>query len=122
MESITQELQQKKAERLARGGRATTTTTNGAPSELSSGPPSVAEEDEKSLRSFQSEGYVRAGQSADGDAVSGESSLSAPPKAKKTKAQLWAELKISCTFSCGFFLLSRKARFVCGGGVLSLLT
>ena len=85
VETITHDLQQKKAERLGRSG--------GTPSEMSSGPPSVTDEDGKSLASFQSESYVHASQMAASSSGSGDSSSSKPPK---TKAQLWNDLKISC--------------------------
>lgn len=102
MEKITHELQQKKAERLA---AATTKGTGSSPdvpsSELSSGPPSVAAEDDgRSLQSFQSESYVHASQTVDGGGSTGppeevSANNNSPPKPKKTKAQLWAELKIA---------------------------
>ena len=85
VETITHDLQQKKAERLGKSA--------GTPSELSSGPPSVTDEDGKSLASFQSESYVHASQMAASSAGSGDSSR---PKSPKTKVQLWNELKISC--------------------------
>lgn len=103
VEKITHELQQKKAERLAVKG---TASPEVASSELSSGPPSVVEDDGRSLQSFQSESYVHASQpTADGGsaAASEESSANAQPSAKKTKAQLWAELKIACTLSLLFY-------------------
>lgn len=109
LENITLELQRKKTERLARstgalevassaGAGASTTGT----SEPSSGPPSVvalpAEEDKRSLRSEQSEGYVHTSQvSAEGaDSEPGRGSSSSAPPSQKTKAQLWMELKIGC--------------------------
>ncbi|KAI9817289.1 MAG: peroxin [Thelocarpon impressellum] len=79
VEHITHELQQKKAERLARSGAGDV-----ASSEFSSGPPSATDDDGRSLRSFQSEGYVHASQMQ----TEGE-------QTKKTKAQLWSELKIN---------------------------
>ena len=88
VETITHELQQKKAERLGRSG--------GTPSEISSGPPSVTDEDGKSLESFQSESYVHASQMAASSSGSGDSL----PKPPKTKVQLWNDLKISCGEHC----------------------
>ncbi len=85
VETITHDLQQKKAERQGKGA--------GTSSERSSGPPSVTDEDGKSLASFQSESYVHASQMAASNSGSGDS---APPKPFKTKAQLWNDLKISC--------------------------
>jgi len=86
-EKILEELQHKKAQRLGRGG-----TSDVAPSDLSSGTPSAADEDGKSLSSFQSESYVHASQMGASSSGNGESK---PPK---NKAQLWSELKISCTY------------------------
>ena len=85
VETITHDLQQKKAERLGRGG--------GTPSEMSSGPPSVTDEDGKSLASFQSESYVHASQMAASSSGNGDYGVQKPPK---TKVQLWSDLKISC--------------------------
>lgn len=85
VETITHDLQQKKAEKLGKSA--------GTSSEMSSGPPSVADEDGKSLASFQSESYVHASQTAASSSGSGES---APLKPLKTKAQLWSDLKINC--------------------------
>ena len=98
VESITQELQQKKAERLARtAGTATdaaATTAAAAPatSDFSSGAPSISaatatDEDGRSLQSFsQSEsGFVHASQQLTEGATT----------KRKTKAQLWDELKIN---------------------------
>ena len=85
-EKITQELQHKKAERLGRSAG----TSEIATSELSSGTPSTADDDGKSLSSFQSESYVHASQ------MGASSSGSTGQRAPKTKNQLWNELKISC--------------------------
>ncbi|KAI9887779.1 MAG: peroxin [Watsoniomyces obsoletus] len=91
VEKITHELQQKKAERLA---RSIATTKSDTPiSELGSDPPSVVvagDDDGKSLRSFQSESYVHASQAGDGKSTTQEQD-----KPKKSKAQLWMELKIT---------------------------
>lgn len=85
VEELTHELQQKKAERLAR-------SNNGdiAGSELSSASPSVVDDDGRSLASLQSEGFVHASQMV----ASGAEGL--PQRPKRSKAQLWNELKISC--------------------------
>lgn len=93
VESITHELQQKKAAKLGRSAD----TGETVPSELSSGPPSVADEDGKSLASFQSESYVHASQS--GASIFGKSDPGLRLPAK-SKVQLWNELKINCGFSC----------------------
>ncbi|KAF2262049.1 Peroxin-3 [Lojkania enalia] len=99
-EQVLEELQKQKAERLARSV---------GPSEIaSSAPPSVADDDGKSLTSFQSESYVHASQIADGNGGSTEeevlSTLQTSPKPGKTKAQLWNEMKIS-SISRAFTLL-----------------
>ncbi len=88
VESITHELQQKKAERLARSADGT--------SDFSSGPPSATDDDGRSLRSFQSEGYVHASQVDTGDKKGPQ----------KTKTQLWSELKIG---GASFFPLLMSA-------------
>ena len=85
-EKITQKLQQKKVERLGKSAG----TSDIAPSELSSGAPSAADEDGRSLSSFQSENYVHASQMEASGSSNGEST---PPL---SKAQLWYDLKISC--------------------------
>ncbi|KAJ5198952.1 Peroxin-3 [Penicillium cf. griseofulvum] len=83
VEELTKELQQKRAERLARlnAGEATG-------SDLSSISPSLPDDDRRSLSSFQSEGYVHASQV-------GDSSLNGPPRPKRNKTQLWNEVKIT---------------------------
>ena len=85
-EKITQQLQQKKAERLGKNAG----TPQVTPSELSSGAPSAADEDGRSLSSFRSESYVHASQIGDSTSGNGDSK---PPS---SKAQLWHDLKISC--------------------------
>ena len=92
MENITHELQQQKAERLGRSAA----TLDLAPSELSSGAQSVNGEDGKSLSSFQTESFMHTSQMA---ASSTDNGGSESPRPKKTKAQLWSELKISCRYS-----------------------
>ncbi|MCJ1337470.1 peroxin [Bachmanniomyces sp. S44760] len=87
VESITYELQQKKAERLGRS----TGTSEGAPSE-SSGPASAIDEDGKSLSSFQTESYIHTSQIAPSSSGDGEAGSQKP---RKTKPQLWNELKIT---------------------------
>ncbi|KAF2114761.1 Peroxin-3 [Lophiotrema nucula] len=90
VEQVLEELQKQKAERLARSV---------GPSEIaSSAAPSVTDDDGKSLTSFQSESYVHASQIADGESGNAEAGAGpasqASPKPKKTKAQLWNEMKI----------------------------
>lgn len=85
VEELTKELQQKRAERLARlnAGEATG-------SDLSSVAPSLPDDDRRSLSSFQSEGYVHASQI-------GNSALNSDgqPRPKRNKTQLWNEVKIT---------------------------
>ncbi|KAJ5197171.1 hypothetical protein N7449_007650 [Penicillium cf. viridicatum] len=85
VEELTKELQQKRAERLARlnAGEATG-------SDLSSVAPSLPDDDRRSLSSFQSEGYVHASQI-------GDSALNSDgqPRPKRNKTQLWNEVKIT---------------------------
>lgn len=90
-ERITFELQQQKAAKLARNGEP-------HPSELGSGPPSVTDDD-RSMASLQSESGVHASQmglpsvtsAGDGPQDGGQQAQ----KARKTKLQLWNDLKIS---------------------------
>ena len=91
VEQITHELQQKKAERLGRSTGASDVT----PSEVSSGPPSVTDENGSSIGSLQSESYVHASQIAASSSGNGEAGSQG---SRKSKAQLWAELKISCQY------------------------
>lgn len=79
VEQLTHELQQKKAERIAR------LTGESVPSELSSGPPSIRDGDTASLSSLQSSSFIHASQM-------GENGISRP---RRSKAQLWNEIKIS---------------------------
>jgi peroxin-3 len=92
-ERITFELQQQKAAKLARNGELA------HPSELGSGPPSVTDDDGRSMASFQSESGVHASQMGVPSALSAgdgpqDGGLQVP-KARKTKLQLWNDLKIS---------------------------
>lgn len=94
-ERITFELQQQKAAKLARGGEV-------HPSELGSGPPSVTDDDGRSMASLQSESGIHASQMGhppqglvgDGSQDGGQQ----VQKAKKSKLQLWNDLKISGEF------------------------
>ncbi len=90
VENITHELQQKKAERISKSKG----TSEVAPSQQSSGPPSVADDDGRSLASFQSEGYVHASQMGSSSVSNADSGAGRP---RKSKVQLWNELKINCT-------------------------
>ncbi|KAF3049395.1 peroxin [Didymella keratinophila] len=97
VEQVLEELQRQKAERLARSV---------GPSEIaSSAPPSVVDTTEDGTRSSVQdlESYVHASQVAleEGSTVSGETSTDAAGEketvkaSKKSKAQLWNEMKIS---------------------------
>jgi peroxin-3 len=91
-ERITFELQQQKAAKLARNGDV-------HPSEMGSGPPSVTDDDGRSMVSLQSESGIHASQmgipsasaAGDGPQDGGEKAQ----KTRKTKLQLWNDLKIS---------------------------
>ncbi|KAG4431506.1 hypothetical protein IFR05_013003 [Cadophora sp. M221] len=90
-ERITFELQQQKAAKLARNG-------DGHPSELGSSPPSVTDDDGRSMISMQSESGIHASQMGiptstpgDGPQDGGQQAQ----KSRKTKLQLWNDLKIS---------------------------
>ena len=102
VEQVLEELQRQKAERLSRSV---------GPSEIaSSAPPSVVDPTEDGTQSSvqaDSESYVHASQVAlegDGSTVSGETGTEAAAEkekgkaSKKSKAQLWNEMKISCEF------------------------
>jgi peroxin-3 len=92
-ERITFELQQQKAAKLSKNGDA-------HPSEMGSAPPSATDDDGKSTMSFQSESGIHASQmgvpsatsSGDGPQDGGQQAQ----KTKKSKLQLWNDLKISC--------------------------
>lgn len=84
MDKLTQELQQKKAARIAKGQSIT---------EAGSEAPTVAtfsqkDDDTQSLQSFVSESFVMA-------AKEGEE------KPRKSKAKLWDEIKITCMMTLG---------------------
>ncbi|KAF7173871.1 hypothetical protein CNMCM5623_006121 [Aspergillus felis] len=85
VEELTKELQKKRAERLAR-----LQAGEGTVSDLSSVSPSAADDDRRSLSSFQSDGFVRTSQSGE-PAIDGEG----PARVKRNKTQLWNEVKIT---------------------------
>lgn len=91
-ERITFELQQQKAAKIARTGEVN-------PTELGSGPPSVTDDDGRSMMSSQSESGVHASKMGLPPATAlGEGTQDGgqqAQKAKKTKLQLWNDLKIS---------------------------
>jgi peroxin-3 len=101
VEQVLEELQRQKAERLSRSV---------GPSEIgTSAPPSVADtnDDDGKSSSIQTDGYVHASQVAiEGESATGpvEGATSAEAttdekKSKKSKAQLWNEMKISCEYA-----------------------
>lgn len=99
VEQVLEELQRQKAERVARSI---------GPSEIAStAPPSVADTTEEDTKSsiLQSESYVHASQIAsEGDSATGSAESGADAverKNKKSKAQLWNEMKISCECAVG---------------------
>ncbi|PVI03107.1 peroxisomal membrane protein [Periconia macrospinosa] len=94
VEQVLEELQKQKAERLARSI---------GPSEIAStAPPSVADaaDDDTKSSSFQSESFIHASQiTGEASSSTGSADGGAEPngerKTKKSKAQLWNEMKIS---------------------------
>jgi peroxin-3 len=101
-ERITFELQQQKAAKLARNG-------DPQSSEFGSGPPSITDDDGRSMASLQSESGIHASQmglpsstsAGDGPQDGGQQ----VQKAKKTKLQLWNDLKISCASPLSFLFI-----------------
>lgn len=95
VEELTQVLQRKRAERLAR-----LSGSDAPASEPSSTAPSVTDDDGRSLSSFQTESYIHASQLGDSTTDGGSQ------RPKRSKAQLWNEVKISCMYETG--MLGRK--------------
>jgi peroxin-3 len=94
VEQVLEELQRQKAQRLARSV---------GPSEIgTSAPPSVADtaDDDARSSSLQTDGYVHASQVALEGETPTEGEAGVEKKSKKTKAQLWNEMKISCEWRC----------------------
>ncbi|KAF2160736.1 hypothetical protein M409DRAFT_28873 [Zasmidium cellare ATCC 36951] len=85
VEQITDQLQQERQERLKRLG-----ASEAASSEYPSAPPSATDDDGRSLASLQSSSYVHASQVAHSTLDIGEQS----PRPKRSKAQLWQDMKI----------------------------
>ena len=87
MESIAHEIQQQRGRSLG--------ASEGTPSEpASSDTPSVIDGDGKSLSSFQTDSFMHTSQMAASSTGNGEG----PSRPKKSKPQLWNELKVSCEF------------------------
>ncbi|KAF2231888.1 Peroxin-3 [Viridothelium virens] len=108
VEGILDELQQKKAERLSKSVGA----SDLASSDVQSGPsvpPSVTDEDGSS--SFQMGSYIHTSQMAQNSADGAENTTQKP---KKSKTQLWNEMKISS--------ITRAFTLVYSLSLLSLLT
>jgi peroxin-3 len=80
VEQFTHELQQKKLERLARAAG------EGTASEISSAPSSIVGGDTASLSNFQTDSFIHASQFVQ----EGQQ-----PRARKSKIQLWNEIKIA---------------------------
>lgn len=97
-ERITYELQQQKAAKLAR----TSDGPSGSTSELlNSEPPSVTDDDGRSMVSLTSESGLHASRMGMSGAQTGDGPQdggSQAQKARRTKLQLWNDLKISCEF------------------------
>jgi len=94
VEQVLAELQRQKAERLARSVGPSEVST----ADLPSASPSLADDESKSLQSSE---YVHASQVA--EISSGSDELKLQPsipsaKSKKSKAQLWNDMKIQCTY------------------------
>ena len=95
VEKVLVELQRQKAERLARSAGPSEVST----ADLPSAPPSLADDESKSLQSSE---YVHTSHVAEINSASDELKLQSSPqpaKSKKSKAQLWHDMKIQCTYS-----------------------
>ena len=90
LEQTLNELQRQKAERLAKSVGA----SDAASSEFPSVAPSVTDDDGRSLKS-SSESYVHASQNLEGKS-SNEGAEQTSPAPRKSKAQMWNEVKIGC--------------------------
>lgn len=85
VEEITEQLQQERKERLQRLG-----ASDAASSEFPSAPSSAVDDEGKSLASLQSSSYVHASQVAQ----STTDIAASPSKPKRSKGQLWQDMKI----------------------------
>ena len=88
VENITHELQQQKRDRPSRSAGASDVGT----SEFSSSSPSAGADEGKSVGSMGGESYIHTSQMG-ASTFNGSGKM---PQARKSKAQLWDELKISC--------------------------
>lgn len=95
MESLTKELQKKRAERIARLNAGGETTG----SDLSSVSPSLPEDDKRSLNS---EGFLHASQTVESPGEGGggdgqqQQQQQQQLRVKRNKTQLWNEVKVTC--------------------------
>lgn len=96
-EDLTAELQKQKQDRLAKS----TGPSEAASSEFPSAPASTIDDDKASLSSFQTGSYIHASQMAEG----GEGGANKP---RKTKVQLWNQLKITC--ECDVWMATKDMR------------
>jgi len=103
VEQISEQLQHERQERLKRSGG----QSDAASTEYPSVPPSVADEDGKSLSSGS---YVHASQMAGSTTEAG----ALPPRPRRTKAQLWQDMKINS--------IARALTLIYTLSLLSLLT
>lgn len=88
VEQITEQLQQERQERLKKLGGA----SDAASSEFPSAPASVTDDDGRSLASLQSGSYIHTSQMASSSLGGAEGSQ---PRPKRSKAQLWQDMKIN---------------------------
>lgn len=124
MEQISLELQRQRSEKLGR----TVTASETFSSENQSGTSSVVDDESKSSKSIQSSSLIHASQASDG--ANAEQLTSS--QLKKTKAQLWSEMKIDCKIRSGelsfldyiltFIAIARAFTLIYVLALLSLLT
>ena len=104
VEDITRELQQ---QRTDRGGARGVGGTELTPSEFSSPSASGTGEDGKSVISAQTDGFLHTSQL--GGSISEAPSSGEILRGKKTKAQLWTDLKINCQLGLGSWIQHANA-------------
>lgn len=93
VEQTLGELQKQKADRLAKSSGPSDVST----ADQLSAPPSVTDEDGKSLASIRSESFVHTSQMGDSSAGDGSLRPPHPLRSKRSKAAMWNEMKISCS-------------------------
>jgi peroxin-3 len=96
VEETLTELQRQKAERLARsvGAPSESDLPSISPSVAASAAENGANDETKSTTTSQTESYVHASQVVDSSSGEGTVENGSSPRTKKTKAQLWNEMKI----------------------------